>query len=276
MKVIILVVIDDSETSTKFKKVQLKNLCKYGHTYFIYGSSINDTQECQNMENNTSIPDKEFDVSSSVSKEIKYGLYTDIYISKEETFNNVVYKTINALEYLSSNGEITEETLVIRTNMSTLFDYTKMERYLQEMYSKDLYGGPFIGQVNKYPLVSGTCIVMGINKVKDIIKYKSHTNMSMNEDISLQMLLDFPYETCNVPRIDYLNESILYHKCSLNDNDIYTFRFKSNDRNVDLKRMETLMNSNFDTSTLRTNTSNVRSEHPLYNKVFKKLMAICE
>jgi hypothetical protein len=273
MNIIILVLIDDSKVSRKFKKVLLTNLCEYGHTYFLYGKTTKETDIPECMETmDTGDLNKEY----NEPVEFKSEKYSDLYIGKQETFKNIIYKTVDTLQYLLDKGLVNEKTIVLRTNMSTLFDYQKFKKVLDNLSKteavNDLYAGPFIGGIGNVPMISGTAVLLGYNKILEIINNREKIDINTNEDVNLQMMIKFPFKTFNIPRIDYLDDTVLFHKCFKNTNTVFTFRFKSLNRETDTGRMEKLITAKFDTKTI--DTSKHMEELPMYGELFKEIMTI--
>ena len=270
MNVIIIILIDSSKVSNEFKRIQLTNLCDYGHTYFVYGKSAGDSDpdipECQET-----MKDGDTNNEYSAPKEYRKDKYSDIYCKKTETFKNIIYKTVDTLEYLNDKGLINKDTIVLRTNMSTLFDYMRIRELIKETgETSDLYGGPFIGGVGTVPMISGTGVFMGYNKIMDIISNRELVNINLNEDINLQMMISRPYRTFNIPRLDYLDDTVLCHKCYKHEN-VCMYRFKSANREIDISRMIELIGRKFEKIEER---GEIREELPMYGKLFKKPILI--
>jgi hypothetical protein len=271
MKLVVIVLSDSSKVSKEFKKVQLMNLCSYGYTYFVYNKSLSDLTVPECMETQSDCVSSD---TYTLPIETKYNGYSDLFFNRKETFKNIIYKTLDTFEYLHGIGLITPETIVLRTNMSSLFDYDKLHNFLLNgTCVPDMYSGPFIGSVGVTPLISGTGILIGYNKILEIKNSRHKIDYSLNEDINLQVMVSVPYKTMNIPRVDYLDDSILYHKCYRYET-VFMYRFKSTDRSIDTKRMKTLITSKFDTSSLISKNSIITEEYPMYSKLFGKLSVI--
>jgi hypothetical protein len=154
--------------------------------------------------------------------------------------------------------------------MSTLFDYTKLH-HLLDSCDIEMYAGPFIGPLGITPLISGTGVMIGYNKILEIKNSRHKIDTSLNEDVNLQLMVSIPYKSMNIPRLDYLNDNVLYHKCYKYEK-VFMYRFKSTDRSIDIKRMKLLLNTNFDL--LLENNSIITEEYPMYSKLFGQLSVI--
>ena len=62
-----------------------------------------------------------------------------IYFKGEELFENILVKTINAIEYFMKDKYY---EFVVRTNLSSVWDMDKLQTYLESLPSTNIYTGP--------------------------------------------------------------------------------------------------------------------------------------
>jgi hypothetical protein len=202
----------------------------------------------------------------------KYTEYTDIYTAHPETFENIIYKGVDGLQVIIDSCK---PDLIIRTNMSTLFDFKKVIEYSKKLPKSGFYGGPFIGEItNKTPMISGTCIMMTLDVAKYIVSNRESIDTLANEDVALSYLMDrMTHLTINVKRIDFIDNRVLFHKCTIGDDSVFCFRFKTSDRNGDSNLMKSVLETFTDGGeSLQTIYDNFRldSELPLYSELFSR------
>lgn len=237
MNVNILILASKDDVSVRFKKEWVKNIKDISGQpltivpkfYFIYGNNSSIVR----------IVDKEF--------------YTNIYCNCQETFENMFEKTIISLNI------IPRTTFTIRTNSSTMFDFKTLGIFLSAIkHDKNFFAGPFIGHTLD---ISGTCLVMTSDIVDYLIQNKNWFHYIYNEDVRINRIIQMKIEfnTVNIKRIDFINNYCLYHKCNINDLDIFCFRFKTDDRKLDAYRMNHLRIA------LKSNDSYKNFCHLLYN-----------
>ena len=203
MKVVILVVI--TEEDSKFKNILIDHFQQgkqdIFEIFFVYGSG----GESSGM---------------------------NIYTEYPETFDNIVNKTLSAINVVLEHDVY---DFIIRTNMSTLFDYRLLGSFIENLPRKNLYSGPFIANLGIAPMISGTCIIMTPDIAKYLVSRSAHIkNDAGNEDVVLSNQVNrIRHLSLNVKRLDFIQDRLLYHKCIIGDDDIFVYRFKTNDRNFD-------------------------------------------
>ncbi len=134
---------------------------------------------------------------------------------------------------------------LLRTNLSTLFDFDMMIKWIQnsKIPRYKFIGGSWIG--GGY-MISGTNMLLS----KDTVEFLSNTDLNKFprtdlEDVELcKMARKFTTTTINIKRLDFITmnniQTVLYHKCSSSDRDIFCFRFKTNNRYYDVVLMNLL------------------------------------
>ena len=217
MRLVVLVIVDDSDISAQFEKEWIRNVDKeYSNLtidlFFIH--AIKTT--CNN--------------AYTITPQC-------INVNLEETFDNIIKKTCIAFEYVLQT--FPKNTFVLRSNMSTLFDFHKFPR-LPDNTTNLLFAGSFIGESFKNNLlISGTNILMSFDTL-EVMHHELHkllnTNyIKKNEDVMMSEIMQKrTFNTFNIPRIDFVQDQIIYHKTYKYDDNVYCFRFKSNDRKHDI------------------------------------------
>jgi hypothetical protein len=170
----------------------------------------------------------------------------------QETFKNILKKSIIFLKHVadfdvSVNGEF---TFVMRSNLSTLFDFHKLFRYLHEVNNALLtkkweyfLGGSMIDRYCSYrTYYSGTNITFSIPVIRLLIKhYKDMIGNSKDgDDIVLSA---FSIDLClknllmrDMMRMDFCDE-ITFNSCEPFDSSIFCYRFKTDNREKDSSLM---------------------------------------
>ena len=166
--------------------------------------------------------------------------YTELYYDIPETLPNILRKTIRSFEYFShiydKGKSHKQDFFVLRTNISTIFDFEKYTMWLDRSPLQNFLGGSMIeGYLGYGTTFSGTNTVMSFDIMKFIIKHQDRFIYTYNEDTELSSLV--MYNTnCYIKtmkRLDFLNNKVIFHRCKLYNSDICCYRFKSNDRKRD-------------------------------------------
>lgn len=91
-----------------------------------------------------------------------------LYFKGEESFENIIHKTLNSLEFFINNNSIKKYDFVIRSNLSTVCDFDMLQKCLSsELPTKEkIYGGHYGPYYNLetyhfwFNFVGGTGIIM--------------------------------------------------------------------------------------------------------------------
>jgi hypothetical protein len=195
--------------------------------------------------------------------------YIDIYTQFPDTFGNIIHKSISGLQVITDNQPV---DYIIRTNMSTLFNFEKLLQWLQKCPPSKFFAGPFIAHIESKPMISGTCMVMTTDIAKYIIENKDNIDTKLNEDIGTSRLVNTtPHYTCNIPRIDFSGHNILFHKCEVGDLSPFCYRFKSANRVNDTKLMSRMIDCNYNVvDVLNGSNWTLYSELEIYDSLFSK------
>jgi len=231
-KLIIGVIASESEEYNLMKKnweMNADNCNSDIEVYFLYG-------------------DKNLEKSYNIEKNTKntYNFYSKC----EETFNNLLYKTISFFEWVLLNKQ---NCMVIRSNLSTLFKLDDIFSLYKDFYKyKYFFGGTFIGETEKYNIIfSGTNLTFSIETLKLILDYKNELlKIKKNDDVVLSEFICKNYynihQFYNLKRLDF-TDIILFQFSELqNIDDILCYRFKSNNRIKDNKLMKEILKKSFD------------------------------
>ncbi len=260
MRTPILVIITDNVIDEKFKNVWIDNVKMYNDKFtlwFVYG------KENRTIENYIRI-----ETVFGDSKVVNNDTHNELYINIPDTFENIIFKTLVSMSYVLN---VTNCNYLIRTNMSTLLNLDKFEKIFNNLPKKNLFAGPFIGNINKRPWISGTLFIMSRDTVEYILS-KPFVN-DKNEDIIINTLVPDEFVSFNIPRLDFIQDTVLYHKSFIGNEDILCFRFKTSDRLYDATLMNDLMISlGQHKETLTHFVSNlglcIREEMPVYQHVY--------
>jgi hypothetical protein len=169
------------------------------------------------------------------------GIYNNIvYIKGNDTFvPGILTKTIKAFEKFN---EFENYDYVIRSNISTLVNFTLLSNYLKNNIV--MYGGGLIfdlqwcdyscGITDKTywgtHFVSGTCIILNRETACNILKNLHLLNYNIIDDVAIGVLLkNLNINITNIGQFIYCNK----HFCNISNNIIF-YRNKNIDRNDDI------------------------------------------
>lgn len=232
MKYILGVIASNELHYSEMKKVWIMNVLSNYQVdtivYFIYGDK---------------------DIKETKVDKIGNGLY-DIYVECEEKYDNILLKTILFYEYIKDNYD---KYIVLRTNISTLFEMALLKRYMQHIKEyKYFIGGTFIhGYMGIDTWISGTNLCITSELVKIILenKYKL-LNIKKNDDVVISEFLmynmDKDWVIWNNRRIDFVDD-IIFQYCNVETSmNVFCYRFKSFNRWEDVKLMHKMYINEFD------------------------------
>ena len=175
---LVLVIYNENNYYRKMMELQQKYL-KYGENYDVYYVEYRkDIEEDIIIKNNI------------------------ICIKGSEHLLKITSKTIIGLDYLLNTiGK--KYDFVIRTNISTLINFDVLEKELQNIPKENVYATANNMKVNNLDYTSGinkgmyigtqyahgTCIIMSIDIVNDMIENKDKINNSIVDDVTLALYL---------------------------------------------------------------------------------------
>ena len=260
MKLIVVIVASNSEIYNQFKTIIINYIIKLNNSnlsfYFLYSDTNVAETEQKLIYNNynqnllfTDFYDK--DISGEEDR-IKY-------ISK-----SMFKRTVTFFNYLKINNLLDQDTFVLRTNLTTFFDFNKLFKWLEDKPHNLFFSGSFNGEfLGINTTVSGTNMIMS----SDIVDYLSNFKydlkeldvFSEDETLSLLIIRNLPINVINIKRLDiieidpipelnipYIQPTVVYHKCPIRDESIFSFRFKTHNRIRDINCMNTLSIDIFD------------------------------
>uniref|UniRef100_A0A6C0D9Z7 Uncharacterized protein n=1 Tax=viral metagenome TaxID=1070528 RepID=A0A6C0D9Z7_9ZZZZ len=229
MKILILFIYSDSDTYKKMMILQRK----YIHNFEEVDSFF--VQMRENQENNIEI---EGDM---------------IFVKGTEAYLNILYKTIQSIEYLFSKKKY---NFLIRTNISTIVNIPQLLIKLNTFPSKNMYSGSLSkklcwldinGGITDSKLwgtefIVGISIILSFDLVNFLIENKDKLDYNIIDDVSLGYFIkNYSPESLEIGK-KYLVNHIFSNndnmkQIELDYNSYIIFRNKNNDRNDDLKTM---------------------------------------
>lgn len=186
----------------------------------------------------------------------------------------------------------------IRTNLSTLFDLNKLYKWIQDKPKVSFFGGSFNGFYNNlYTTISGTNMIFSLD-VMIYISYKYNTldlsHYLEDEAISQLIIQNLKVFLINIKRLDFIEmdaivlkdytwpvtpNSIIYHKTIIGDENVFSFRFKTFNREHDITVMNSIIEcmtfNDFNLTEFVNKTSinhnlQISEESPTYGKLFSE------
>jgi len=306
MKIIIGIVASDNENYVEFKKAWVKNisyvkkhpeLANLFDFYFLYSDANSSSKQI-------------------IYKETKQILYTDFYDKRNtEEFESVTHslfgRTIAFFEYMINvfklnedvyyNKHKTDGLFFVRTNLSTVFDFKLMAKWFEDKPKTNFFGGSFNGFYNGiYTTISGTNLIFSLDIMLFLTGNKDMVDMKvMLEDEAVSQLIIHKLNIflINVKRLDFIEmeevrlppdhvwpatpNSVVYHKTKIGDEDIFTFRFKTFNRDNDVIVMNFVIDELWKTGFKLTDTVNkvsnlyepplpLSEEGPTYGELYSK------
>lgn len=122
-----------------------------------------------------------------------------IYVKGEETYLNILRKTVNALQYLLNE---TQYDYVIRSNLSTVIDLYLLEKYCSSLPGLNVYTGgrlldlewddPEMGVRSEYKgllFVQGSFIVFSSDVINNLISNEGKLLFEVIDDVSIALFI---------------------------------------------------------------------------------------
>jgi hypothetical protein len=211
--------------------------------------------------------DKNLQKSYKIEKNTKntYNFYSKC----EETFKNLLYKSITFFEWVILNKP---KSMVIRSNLSTLFKLDDICSLYNDFYKyKYFFGGTFIqGYLSLNSIFSGTNLSFSIETLKLVVYYKNELlKIEKNDDVVLSEFIFKNYYSLhyfyNLKRLDF-TDKILFQFMELDQlENVLCYRFKSLDRIKDSKLMQEILNKSFDKNVIK---DKIIHDYTKYIKVY--------
>lgn len=262
MKIIVAIIASDNDCYVEFKQSWIKNiynikkdlyLSKIFEFYFLYSDTNGISQECIDTETNQILYVNYYDNSEN------YDSVTHSILGRTMSFFDYTIKKFNLLDDTSYNDYKQNGLYFLRTNLSTAFDFKLLSKWVNNKPKINFFGGSFNGYYNNiFTTISGTNLLFSLdimmyltmNKHKIDIK-----NVFEDEAVSTFIIQNLNVFLINIKRLDFIEmeeiriprpglpdhiwqatpNSIIYHKTKIGDEDIFTFRFKTFNRDNDIK-----------------------------------------
>ena len=164
--------------------------------------------------------------------------------------DNYIYNTDNNTTY------------ILRTNLSSYFDFEMLYEYLLDKPKKNFFAGTINGYYNDiFTTMSGMNSILSLDLimycVNNHINILDYLNILKYEDdtISNFIIKNLNVYLINIKRLDFIEmekvilpthvwpatpKSIIYQKCKISDNSLFSFRFKTFNRINDIEIMNIL------------------------------------
>lgn len=153
-------------------------------------------------------------------------------------------KTIKAIEYSLNNFEF---DYLIRTNMSSVWDFNKIYSYITDNHY-DIAGVNGFDGAHKVHFVSGAGILMSNSLCKELVKNKHLLNYDIIDDVSIgKLLIDLNYKFDKLERFEaYVYEKKIRKITKKLINNSYHFRCKSINQQKTIQIMEHIIKLIYD------------------------------
>ena len=302
MKIIVGIVASDNQNYTEFKKIWVKNIVQVKNDpvlaelfdfYFLYSDSNGNSKK----------------IIYTDTQEL---LYVDFY-DKEDKFESVSHgifaRTVTFFNYMINTFGLTDDSsylqrkedglFFVRTNLSTVFDFKLMREWFVDKPKTNFFGGSFNGFYNGiHTSISGTNLILSLDTMMYLTFNKDKIDMSVyleDEAISQLIINHLNIFIINVKRLDFIEmeeihippdhiwpatpNSIIHHKAEIGDDEIFSFRFKTFNRDNDVivmnRVVDELWKDDYNLSNMVKNVSNMfepplplSSEAPTYGKLY--------
>ncbi len=271
MKVIVAIIASKDPIYNQFKDIWVKCINYIKTTnfnyefYFLYSDKITDESEDNINYSLDSYPNY-----TNYYYKYHHKVYeTELMKAQMEMLN----KTLNFYEYIKNKlnlndnnhynyNTLEDTTYILRTNLSSLFNFEKLYNYLLDKPKKNFFAGTINGFYNNiYTTISGMNSILSLDtmmysidnadNIREYLKILKYEDDTMSNYIirNLNVFL------INIKRLDFIEmeevvlpthtwpatpKSIIYQKCNIGDQDILSFRFKTFNRTNDIEVMNKL------------------------------------
>ena len=179
-----------------------------------------------------------------------------IFVKGTEKYLNILYKTIQSIEYLFSKKKY---DYLIRSNISTIVNIPQLLIKLNTFPSKNIYSGSLSkklywldinGGITDSKLwgtefIVGISIILSYDLVNFLIENKHKLDYNVIDDVSLGYFIkNYCHESLETGKKHLVNHIFLNNdnmkQIEVSYNSYIFFRNKNNDRNDDLKAMDNI------------------------------------
>lgn len=240
MKVLLLLIFNHSETYDKMLELQKKYIHSHPNIDAYFTTLNNDQLENILVENDI------------------------IYIKGQETYFNILFKTIESIDHLINKVQ-NKYDFVIRSNISTLINLDNLYNYLTKMPNKNIYTGgtkETLGwdlaecevtgkQVHKRSdyrglrYIQGTAMILSGDVVEKIINIKDSIEYDIVDDVKLALVIKeyLPNVYENMENVPFAEISCNYNKNSVFIRNKENPFIKNGNRQPDIVAMDTIINT---------------------------------
>lgn len=126
-----------------------------------------------------------------------------LYLRGNERYGTIFRKTIEALQYFLSRQNY---TYIVRTNLSSVWDFGNLITYLQDKPRTRFYSGQ-IGTHEIVPFASGAGIIMSPDVCATLVQNPHYelANMAMDDVLIGKILYDAGIYPVSQPRVDFVS-----------------------------------------------------------------------
>ena len=176
-----------------------------------------------------------------------------LFIKGNETYMNILDKTIKALRYFIN---IKDYDFIIRTNISTTFNYKLLYNYLNDIPKNNIYLGGIVFKIDwidiKYGITNeniekfllkylyyfqGTCIILSSDVAKNIIENSNKLIHDVIDDVSIGLFIKTYLPNSYLNYTNMPKTSIISEETNIYDNNSIIYRHKSFNDEKDIKNM---------------------------------------
>ena len=240
----------------KFKTTQNKDLIDF---YFLYS------------ENN--VPDLTKEDILKRTDDSGNKLFYDFYseTENESTMASFTRRSISMLTYLD-NTTYGLPTYFIRTDITTLFNFAQLIKWLDNKPTELFFGGSIVNKITSTnTFLSGTNLIFSKDISKFLIKHQNNISsdlINLGDDLAISNIIikNLHVNLSSVKRIDFTPTTINYHKCVPYDKNIFCFRFNTSDTQLMDKFNDLLGNHDFDLNKFIQSTNlQITTQYPEYD-----------
>lgn len=290
MKIIFGILASKNENYSKFIDIWIDNikrfkkgpLKEYIDFYFLYTekdsqpNSIFSYSEIK--ENEGTLPSNGKDTFTDDTYTIYYNYYSE-YKKDDSLMDSFVRRTIGVLDYLNKREKLGD--YFIRTNLSTLFQFDILIKWAETLPLKNMIAGTIIDNINSiYTHLSGTNIVLTRDLMYFILVNREHVLKSSilnGDDARISSLVIENINVCLllIKRLDFIkikDKNLILFESTKTSNNLFCYRFKTENRITDTKVMNLLLNRFYDKdfNILDFITEIIKNKELPFDKIVKK------
>lgn len=155
-----------------------------------------------------------------------------VFIKGIESYNpGCREKTFDCFEYFMNNKKLYEYNYIIRTNMSSLWNFKTLIKHLETLPTREVYSG-VIGSYSNINFVSGAGMIITPDIVELLVKNREMSNKcNILDDVDIAFIM----KSLNISPIQASRTDIYSMEMFNNfkyNNDIYHYRIRWNNENL--------------------------------------------